>query len=113
MLELKFSLIQDKLNHDARDQSQGDCSHEHEIVSTCCLLNINELLVNWEGLVDDIECKLGVISRDSKDSLVHVLGEHSCGFLRSHIQVVYNVVEIAFLVCLVDLIRTISIWEER
>jgi len=111
VLELEFALVQDKLNHDARDESQGNSSHEYKVIGTCSLLNINKLLVNWEGLVYDIERKLRVISRHSKYSLVHVLGEHSSGFLRSHIQVVDNVVEIAFLVCLVDLVGAITVRE--
>ena len=90
MLQLELALVQDELDHDARDKSQSDCCHEHKVVGSCSFLDIYILLVDWEGLVDDIVSKFRVVCSHSKDSLVHVLREHGCGVLRSHIQKVAN-----------------------
>ncbi len=76
MLELKFAFIQNELNHDAWNERQGNCCHEHEIISTCSLLNINKLLVNWEWLVDDVELKVRIPCSNSQNCLIHELGEH-------------------------------------
>ena len=76
MLELKFTFIQNELDHDAWDECQGNCCHEHEVISTCCLFYVNKLLVDWEWLIDDVELKVRISCSNSQNGLIHVLGEH-------------------------------------
>jgi len=61
VLQLEFTLIQNELDHDARDKSQRDCSHEHKVVGARSLLDVYILLVDWEGLVDDIVLQFRVV----------------------------------------------------
>ncbi len=65
MLELKLTLIKNELDHDAWNECQSNRCHEHEIIGTCSLLYINELLVDWEWLVDDVELKVRISCSNS------------------------------------------------
>lgn len=104
MLQLQLTLIQDELDHNTGNECQGNSRHEYEIVSTRSLFNVDVLLIDREGLIDHIVGKFRVASGHTKNGLSDKLGEHCCRFLGGHVQVVDDLVDMALLVGLVDLV---------
>ena len=113
MFELKFALLQDELNHDARDEGKCDRSHEYKIVCARSLFDILELLVDWVRSGSHFKVKVRIVKANTKNSLVHVLRVQHGNILRSHIDVVDEVVLVSDSVGLVDVVRTVSVGEQR
>ena len=104
MLQLQLTLIQDELYHNTRNECQGNSCHEYEIVSTRSLFNVDVFLIDREGLVDHIVGEFRVSSGHAKNGLSDELREHRCRLLGGHVQVVDDLVDMALLVGLVDLV---------
>lgn len=104
MLQLKLTLIQNELDHNTGNQGQGNSRHEYEIVSTRSLFNVDELLIDRERLVYHIVGEVRVASGHTKNCLSDELREHCCRFLGGHVQVVDDLVNMALLVGLIDLV---------
>jgi len=104
VLELKFTLPQDELNHNTRDKGQRNRCHEDKIIGARSLLDVDELLVNWKGRIDYVVDQIRVTCRDAQNCLVHVLRKHGCHVLRCNIEVVNDLVLVASFVGLEDLV---------
>ena len=111
MLELQFALLKNELDHDAGNQGKSDGCHKDIVVSTCSLFDILELLINWVGSGSNVEVHIWIIESDSKNGLVHVLRVKACDILRRHVHVVDDVVLVSDPVSLVNVVRTVPVWE--
>jgi hypothetical protein len=104
MLQGKFTLIQNELNHDTGDQGQSDCGHKDEVEGASCFLDVLELLIDRVRCGCHIEIEVSVITSNSENGLVDVLGVESRDILRSDVKVVDDVVEVGPRVRLEDLV---------
>ena len=111
MLELQLSLIEDELDHDARNQGKRDRCHKDKVVRASCLFSVLERLVNWERLSGDIKREVIVACRNFEDGLVEILWVHGCHILTRNIQKVDDLVQVQSLIGLVKLIGAISVRE--
>ena len=113
MLHLKLTLLQDELDHDARDQRQRDRRHKNEIIRVCSLFKVLELLEYRVWLSGDIEVEVRVIGGYPQDGLVYVVREHGGHIRRRHVQITNDLVQVGLFVGRVDLVRSVSIWVQR
>lgn len=109
MLQLELSLVENELNHYAGDKGQSNSCHEDKVIGTRSCLKILELLIDGVRFCRDAEFEFWVASGNTKNGLVHVLGIQGGHILRSHVQEADNLIEIFRFVCMVNLVRAISI----
>ena len=101
---MELAFIQDKLHHYARNQCQGNSSHEGIVEGFGRFSLVFKHLVDGHRCGHHVELQVFVSSGCSKDSLVHVLRVKGRDILRGNIEEVDYLVEIIFLRGFEDLV---------
>jgi len=113
MLQQLLSLVQNELNHDARNKSQGNRHHKGQVGGSRSLLLVLERLIDREWASDDIELDLGRCCRNPQNCIEHKLRVEASHVLRCSINVVDHLVKVCCLVCLIDLVASKAVGERR
>ena len=73
MLQLVFSLVQNKRYHDCRDHGEGKCYHETKVEIITGVLSLREYIEDWERRIDGVEDDVWVVIGYFKHGFVHKL----------------------------------------